>query len=679
MHALLGILIAVSALEEDRGLLENLIPPPKFVYVGSETIGAFNLTGAEGFHRAVLPPASFLQEGAECTIRVRLWDDLGEEERSGVPPEFSQTIDNPEAYAIHLKSTGGVVTAGSRQGLQHGLATLRQACILAEDTGSGLPEMTVMDWPDTAIRGAHVCYHLVRDWMPYSAPDYETLVRSLERFAQLKYNTVLLEFEAMFPFQHHPDISAGCAFTVEQIREIVRLCEDLQLDLVPLLQCLGHQYYLLIHERYRDVRETPDKIQQLCPTNPRSAELVLELIDEYRELMPNLKTFHLGGDESRQLGDCIRCKAKIDQEGISALYVDHVAKVCQGAIERGLVPTVWSDMLEHHPQCLERIPEETVIAYWNYDFKKWPREYAAPLFQKAGYQVVAYPGIRFGQNVSHVSVNYPVCMPGIRDLTRAALDDGVTGVITTNWMKGIPYELCWRGYCYAAWEPWSAGRERAEFDRAFTALWYGLDRDAGEALVRAYDNLAVWVPYAEDSGSRSLDFLDRLDLRGLPVGARIDKYTAPSEREKTIRQLSEAKTKIDAAQSELASAGPKVRRNAYEWQLLDLGARTLDHKIRMGLLFDRAAAWIRGEVRLDDGGRSDLRGKIDRLKNEWAVLREETRSLLAETNPPTCAASLAEVKFEQEAFTWLQNYQRLLMQAEKEEHPERFAPENAPP
>ncbi|MFH1739442.1 MAG: family 20 glycosylhydrolase [bacterium] len=671
MNAFVGILLIMTSANQDPGFLKNLIPCPKYMRLAADRIHEFSLDGVQEFHPSVMPPDSFCSQTAYPRVRVCFWNELTTEEQFLFPEEAQRLRDNPEAYAILLRAQNGWIVACSQRGLQYGLATLRQVCILAEDAGMGLPEMTIVDWPDTPVRGAHVCYHLIREWMPYSAPDFHELIRTLERFAQLKLNTVLLELEAMFPFQQHPDIACACAFTPEEIHEIVRTCDSLHIELIPLVQCLGHQYYILTHERYAEYRETPDKIQQLCPTSPRSAELVLELVDEYRSQMPNLRYFHLGGDEARQLGDCARCREKIDQEGISALYVDYVAKVCEGVRRRGITPMIWSDMLEHHPECLDGISKETIIAYWNYDFKTWPREYALPQFVNAGYPTMAFPGIRFGKSVAYATVNYPVALPGIADLTRSALRDGGKGIITTNWMKGIPIDLCWRGYAYAAWEPWTAGRNQKEFDRAFTALWYGLDGPLGEALGRAYDNLAVFVPYAEDSGLRLYDRLQRFDLSGLPLAKRIDDYTSPSNREETLRKLDQADKNVTQARMDLDLVRSHFCRNEREWQLLDLGARTLDHKIRMGRVFDRIAAWTRGEIVLDMETRSAWRDEVDKLKTEWAVLREETREILAKTNHPLCAASMADTKFEKDAFTALEMYQRLLMEAERIEGGEK--------
>lgn len=673
MSAFLAALLLTVSASQDGSAVVGLIPSPKYIDVRGGDIRSFRLEGADGFHPAVLPPTSFCREDADLRIQVRLWETLSADEQAIFPAESSRLSADTEAYAILLRGHEGWIVASARHGLQHGLATLRQTCILAMDADEGVPEMTVVDWPDTPIRGGHVCYHLIREWMPYSAPGFDELIRTLERFARLKLNTVLLELEAMFPYRQHREIASVCAFTPEQIREIAETCRALNIELIPMVQCLGHQYYLLSHERYAEFRETPDKIQQICPTHPTSAKLILELIDEYLTLLPDLHSFHLGGDEARQLGDCVRCREKVEREGISALYADHVAKVCDGVIQRGLTPSIWSDMFEHHPECLERIPQATVIAYWNYYFSTWPREYALPHFLQAGYRTIAYPGIRFGKNVSHASVNYPVALAGITDLTQAAIRDGADGVIATNWMKGIPFDLCWRGYAYAAWEPWTSGCSREAFDRAFAALWYGLDVEAAEPVAGIYEALAVPVPYAEDSGLRLLDRLQRYDLSGLSIPERIAQHTSPENREDTLAKLLHAETNVSGAMADMETLHPRIKRHEREWRLLDLGARTLVHKIRMGRVYDRVEAWKRGDVKLDAESRSSLRGKIDSLKTEWAVLREETRARLAETHHPLSAASLAAMKFEMAAFRALEADQRLLMEAERSAQPERFA------
>ncbi|MBI4027637.1 MAG: family 20 glycosylhydrolase [Verrucomicrobia bacterium] len=651
---------------------QHLVPRPKCVHIGAGHIDRFHVKDAGRFHSAVLPSWGAEEDRRGTPVRMHLWRNLAKEQRALFPPEAVRLATDPEAYAIRFRAEDGWIAGGSDHGLQHALATLRQLRQLAADTGEAMPEMTIVDWPDTAIRGAHICYHLVREWMPYSAPNFEELVRSLERFAQCKLNTVLLELEALFPFQRHREASVSFAFSPAQIAQIVAACKALHLNLIPKVQCLGHQYYLLRHERYAALRETPDINRQLCLTNPDSVKLVLDLVDEHREQMPGLTHFHLGGDEARNLGHCARCRAKADRDGLSALYTDHVAAVCEGALQRGLTPMLWSDMLEHHPECLQRIPKETMIVYWNYDFRKWPRPYALPQFVKAGYRTVGCSAVRFGAPVAHVAVNYEPALNGIADLSAAALRDGACGMIVSNWTKAIPYELCWRGYLFQAAEAWTPGGDRAEFDRAFAAWWYGLRGDAVDALMKAFSDLAIRVPYAEDTGCRNRG-LSRLDLTGLPVGKRIARYTSPAERSKTLGLLETALHCAKSAAQQLAVVRPSLRRNAREWQLLDLGARTLDHKARMGMSFDRFAVWQRGEIQLNNDERAALRSEIRRLKDEWARLQDETRQLLAETHFRESALALAGMKFERETFEELENRERILMEEERSATPGLFA------
>ena len=675
------------------GILNALVPKPKVMEEGPGAIGRFRLVGAERFHRALHPPATRCvgdvadvapgdaslrtpsAEGALVRIDVCLWPELAEEVREHLSPEgCEEPSHSPEAYALHLSPEGGVLTAGTDHGLQHGLATLRQICLLADDAGCDLPEVTILDWPDATVRGAHVCYHLAQDWMPLCVPDFPTLIESLERFAQLKLNTVLLELEAMFPFRRHREITAPGAFSEEEIRELVRTCESLRLEIIPLVQCLGHQYAALHRERYAHLRETPDRIQQLCPTNPDSAAFVLELVDEYLEQMPGIRRFHLGGDESRQLGYCARCAEKAAQEGISALYTDHVAAVCEGVKARGLTPTIWSDMLEHHPEEMERIPKDVEIAYWNYHMPDWSREYGLPRFREAGYECVAYHGVRFDSDFSNVAVGYTRAMPGIGDLTGAAIRDGARGLIVTNWMKAIPYDLSWRGYAFAAAKSWDVDQSQAVFDEAFGRVWHGLPEEAAGKIARVHDLLSQGVPYVEDQGRHLRHRLDRFDLTGFSLRERIERYTTEEHRERALADMRQGRERAGEAAMLLREMTPLVRRNCREAKLLDLAARTVDHRVRMGEAFDRLTQWTKGKLSAETALRMEWRDELEALRDEWACLREETRRTLAETVPPEMALAAAELKFEQDAYEEIVGFRRMLMEAEADEQVARLAP-----
>jgi predicted choloylglycine hydrolase len=657
----------------EPGWVDLLLPRPKRIELRERTVESLKVAPNCPFHRACTPIGSGSDAKMATLVRTSLLADLDASDSSRFGAETVAALVSAEAYAISLRHDTVVVTASDAHGLQHGMATLRQIEMLCKDMGQPIPELDIVDWPDSALRGAHVCYHLVREWLPYAAPDFDELMRTLGRFAQHKLNTALLELEAMFPFQKHNGISCSMAFSVDQIAQIAARCRQLRIEAIPLIQCLGHQYYLLEDEGYRHQRETPDKTQQLCPTDPQSAKLVLELVDEYTDLMPDIRTFHLGGDESRQLGDCARCNEKISREGPSALYVDHVATVCEGLLERGLTPMIWSDMLEHHPDCMERIPKETTIAYWNYDLRTWPREYAAPVFVEAGFDVVACHGVRFGSTTSHVAPDYATSMNGVVDLTRACIADGVDGFIATNWTKAIPFELSWRGYLCAAWESWTSGVALSEFDQAYAATSHGLYGDDADALIRAQGCLAMDVPYAEDAGRRLRHRLNRFDLSGSPLAERIERYTSSDERERIVGMMDEGRARVDEAGKLVGRIIDCARRNRHEIYLLDLAARTLGHKLRMGTLFDDFARWQHGELSWDADERSAIRASVVQLKREWCMLAQETEDALGGTTPSLAAAAIRRMKFEVEEFREIETIGRLLMEAERVAEPERFA------
>ena len=256
--------------------------------------------------------------------------------------------DSPEAYRLVIDETGIRIVGRTGVGVLQGLRTLAQ---LASD--DDLPHGEIIDWPDFSLRGSHLCYHLVRGSLAYNTPNFEALIEQIDRLASVKVNAVLLELESMFPFTRHPKVTCDIAFTRSQIRQLRDRLRDHHIEIIPLVQCLGHAYNVLTHEAYAEYRELPDKIQQYCPTNPEVADLYMDFVADYLEVFPEIRQWHMGGDESRLLARCERCKAKADEFGVSRLYVDHVDRIagglppkasrpCFGAICSSVLPKQWT-------------------------------------------------------------------------------------------------------------------------------------------------------------------------------------------------------------------------------------------------------------------------------------------------------------------------------------------------
>ena len=130
------------------------------------------------------------------------------------------------------------------------------------------------------------------------------------RLHEIGVNTILMEYEASFPYEKHFTISSKYAYTRDEIRDFVKHCTALGIDVIPLQQTFGHTDYILRHVRYSSLAESKTDPTQICPL--KTAECI-HLFDELLADMISLHTsryFHIGGDETRLLGVCPKCAEK---------------------------------------------------------------------------------------------------------------------------------------------------------------------------------------------------------------------------------------------------------------------------------------------------------------------------------------------------------------------------------
>src|SRR3954454_8139229 len=134
-------------------------------------------------------------------------------------------------------------------------------------------------------------------------------------------NTIVMEWEATYPFQKHPLIPNRFAYTKDEIKSFINYCSSIGIDVIPLQQSFGHVEYILRHERYKDLREDQKDYSQVCPLEEEGdKKLFTDLFTELAATHPS-KYFHIGGDETYLLGHCEKCKAMAAKEGTSKLYI----------------------------------------------------------------------------------------------------------------------------------------------------------------------------------------------------------------------------------------------------------------------------------------------------------------------------------------------------------------------
>ncbi len=214
--------------------------------------------------------------------------------------------------------------------------------------------------PAIPLRGVHID-------LKGLPPTPKRMLELLELIAAARYNTVLLEWEDMFPWTISDEFRSPYCYTKKDIFGFNRTASRLGLELIPLVQCLGHMETPLGPAKYKGLRELPHDCFGLNALAKGARELVQAMVEDVMELMPGLKHFHLGGDEAWTMGRHPDTKKFIDRYGKTKLYLQHVEPLLDNLNARGVRPILWHDMMsEWSPGMLKFISKKADLLAWGY-------------------------------------------------------------------------------------------------------------------------------------------------------------------------------------------------------------------------------------------------------------------------------------------------------------------------
>lgn len=207
--------------------------------------------------------------------------------------------------------------------------------------------------------------HLDLKGLPPTPP---RLLRLLEIIAQAHYNALLVEWEDAFAWADE-QLRCQTAYAPDVIDAFHRQASELGLQVIPLVQCLGHLEMVLRVERYAPLREVSDRFGVLNPLADGARDLICRLIDDVLARSPaGLRHFHLGGDEAFTLGSHPHTRAFIDRHGKAELYLRHVEPLLDHLIQRGIRPILWHDMMhDWDASALARLGEKADLMVWGYN------------------------------------------------------------------------------------------------------------------------------------------------------------------------------------------------------------------------------------------------------------------------------------------------------------------------
>jgi hypothetical protein len=224
------------------------------------------------------------------------------------------------------------------------------------------------------------------------SPREDLLEEMLRRSCGAGYNAVGLYLEHRFAYASAPWAAGPGCLTPEVVGRLEDRFRPHGLRIIPFLNTLSHMEGFIRSEggQWLAEGETGFGGAQICPTRPECAAFARDLVADALSAFDD-EWIHLGGDETRQLGQCPTCAEQVKTVGKGGLYTQYFGPLCRFVLERGRRPCLWSDMLIQYPQALAAIPPETVIFDWQY-FSR-PRD-TTNGFRRAGFDVVCCPSIQ---------------------------------------------------------------------------------------------------------------------------------------------------------------------------------------------------------------------------------------------------------------------------------------------
>jgi len=315
----------------------------------------------------------------------------------------SAFCEDDEAYALEILTNEINLYADTNRGFIYAVSTLKQLI-----SGRFVSRLVIFDRPDKKIRGYRV-------YIP-GADSIDAFKKMIDKLIYYKYNSVIIEVGGAMEYEKHPEINKkwvefctevhkgpeeskriqeqtfwwaknsihadngdGGYVTKAQMRDIVEYCREREIEVIPEVPSLSHSDYIVmahpdINERVEDTY--PDTY---CPSNPKSYEILFDIIDEVSEVFKP-KYMNIGHDEVYTLALCDRCKGKNPVD----LYVGDIIKINEYLKTKNITAIMWCEKMfekefEGRPAggaadpekgipelvgCVGRIPKDIMLLQW---------------------------------------------------------------------------------------------------------------------------------------------------------------------------------------------------------------------------------------------------------------------------------------------------------------------------
>lgn len=310
----------------------------------------------------------------------------------------------------------------------------------------------------------------------------EALSRMLKDAKADGYDAILWEVEDKVRWASCPEVAHPEAMDKAEFRKVLDEARGLGLEPIPLLQTVGHAEYVMAREKYRGFREKPDNRTCYCVSKPEVRAFLRRYLAEMLDLFgPEVKQFHLGGDEARVFATCPVC-SKCDK---GRLYAEHLEGLAALLRARGVRPACWCDMLlrDLGKGGAGLLPTDWSIWHWDYSIgvsempvTEWTSR--LPELLERGYKVMFCCATQcYGDGPFLVDWNLHA--RNVAASAEMVRTNRLEGLCVTSWsVRGAPKAVQRPLFSYAAKCLRQPGGDKARLWADCRGSFFGRDADA---------------------------------------------------------------------------------------------------------------------------------------------------------------------------------------------------------
>ena len=309
--------------------------------------------------------------------------------------------------------------------------------------------------PKIKLRAVHMCLFDPDDGTQKEDTNISSVRRRIETAALSGYNSVILEFWGMFPYEKREYAHWRNCHSRESVEKLISfIIDDLHMTAIPCQNLTSHAGWSRITSRRHVVLDQcPDLSDMYIPggwcfatTREDTKAFLRDIMDDLVKTFRNPPLFHCSCDK------CFGFGSSEEERVLPAddLFVNHLKFLRDELEKRGARMAMWADMLYSsidvkYWKCSEgtadRLPKDILMNIWTHNDIGNGEWKDITYFEDKGFETAYSPWIN---------------KDGAKNMVEQCLKHNSLGIIQTTWHKpetALPTVVYTGGYMWSAKEP----------------------------------------------------------------------------------------------------------------------------------------------------------------------------------------------------------------------------------